>query len=140
MARKREPIAWGTVRNEHGLVRPSVIRRLVREIAERFQPEQIILFGSYAYGEPHRDSDVDVLVVMPARNEIDQAVRIRLAVAPPFALDVIVRTPKNLRWRLEAGDWFLREVVGRGKVLHGQIDDGVGGESRRGSGRGQADP
>ena len=49
-----------------------------REIAERFHPEKIILFGSHAYGTPHADSDVDLLVIMPARNMIDQAVRIRM--------------------------------------------------------------
>ena len=48
-----------------------VIRRYARAIAEEFRPDQIILFGSYAHGTPHEDSDVDLLVVMPARNAID---------------------------------------------------------------------
>ncbi|MHB1423013.1 MAG: nucleotidyltransferase domain-containing protein, partial [Gemmataceae bacterium] len=52
---------------------------------EQFQPDKIILFGSYAYGTPHADSDVDILVVMPARNQIDQAVRIDCAIAPPLS-------------------------------------------------------
>ena len=54
----------------------SAIRRFVRNMAQRFEPEKIILFGSRAYGTPHADSDADILVVMPARDEIDQAVRI----------------------------------------------------------------
>src|SRR5438093_6973598 len=95
-----------------------VIRRFAREVAERFRPEKIILFGSYAYGRPHQDSDVDILVVIPAYDEINQAVRIRQKTEHPFPLDLIVRTPDTLRWRLEAGDWFLREVVERGKVLY----------------------
>src|SRR5438552_778219 len=107
-----------------------IIRRFARQVAERFQPEKIILFGSYAYGKPHDDSDVDLLVVMPARNELDQAVRIRLAVDYSFPLDLIVRTPKNLSWRLAEGDSFLREVVSRGKVLYEKTDGGVGSESR----------
>src|SRR5438094_951596 len=94
----------------------AVIRRFARQVAERFGPEKIILFGSHAYGRPHADSDVDVLVVMPARNQLDQAVRIELACDPPFPLDIIVRTPRNMRWRLEEGDSFLREIVSRGKV------------------------
>jgi hypothetical protein len=61
---------------------------------------------------------VDILVVMPARNQIDQAVRIELACDPPFPLDIIVRTPKNMKWRLEEGDSFLTEVVSKGKVLY----------------------
>lgn len=106
-----------------------VVRRFARAVVEKFHPEKIILFGSYAYGTPHDDSDVDILVVMPARNEIDQAVRIRLAVPAPFPMDLIVRTSEDLRWRLEAGDSFLREIVARGKVLHEQIDTGVGMKS-----------
>jgi predicted nucleotidyltransferase len=121
---------WDGLRDRRGRVRLSMIRRVARRIAERFQPDKIILFGSYAYGRPDRDSDVDLLVVMPARNEIDQALRIWKAIDPPFALDVIVRTPRNLRWRLEEGDSFLREVVGQGKVLHEKVDEGVGQRCR----------
>jgi predicted nucleotidyltransferase len=95
-----------------------VIRQFAREVAERFHPDKIILFGSYAYGTPHADSDVDILVVMPARNQIDQAVRIDRVIDPPFPLDLIVRTPKNMKWRLEEGDSFLTEVVSKGKVLY----------------------
>ena len=105
-----------------------LIRAFARAVAERFHPEKIILFGSYAYGTPHVDSDVDILVVMPARNELDQSVRISLAIDPPFPLDIIVRTPKNMKWRLEEGDSFLREIVAKGKVLYEKADEGVGEE------------
>src|SRR5436309_8988160 len=88
-----------------------VIRRFARRVAERFHPDKIILFGSYAYGTPNEDSDVDILVVMPARNELDQSVRIVSACQHCFPLDLIVRTPKNMQWRLEEGDSFLREIV-----------------------------
>jgi predicted nucleotidyltransferase len=130
---------WGRSRNRDGLVSRAAIRRLAEQIAERFQPEKIILFGSYAYGKPDRHSDVDVLVVMPARNEIDQSIRIWNAVDPPFSVDIIVRTPKNLRWRVEEGDWFLREVVGKGKVLYEKAHGGVGAQGRSRPGRRQTD-
>lgn len=107
-----------------------VIRRFARQVAERFQPDKIILFGSYAYGTPHEDSDVDILVVMPARNELDQAFKIHSTLLPPFPLDILVRTPKNLEWRLREGDWFLREIVGKGKVLYERHDSRMGEESR----------
>src|SRR6202030_1480055 len=94
-----------------------LIRRYVRQVAERFAPEKIILFGSYAYGTPHADSDVDLLVVMPARNEIDQSIKIRWDIPASFPMDLLVRTPKNLQWRLEEGDWFLKEIISQGKVL-----------------------
>lgn len=79
------------------------IRRFVRRVAERFRPERAIRFGTYAYGRPHADSDVDRPVVMPTWNEHDEAARIRLAVPAPFLPDRIVRTPRHLRWRLRAG-------------------------------------
>jgi predicted nucleotidyltransferase len=104
-----------------------VIRRFARQVAERFRPEKIILFGSHAYGEPHDDSDVDILVVMPARNQIDLACRIDGAFDPPFPLDLIVRTPRNLARRLAEGDSFLREILAKGKVLY-EKDDGRVGE------------
>jgi len=102
-----------------------LIHRFAREVAERFRPEKIILFGSYAYGQPHADSDVDILVIMPARNELDQAVKICLAVDYNFPLDLLVRTPKNLAWRLAEGDSFLREVMDQGKVLYEKVDFAV---------------
>ena len=55
-----------------------VIRQFAHEVAEQFRPDKIILFGSYAYGTPHADSDVDILVVMPARNQLIRRCEIRL--------------------------------------------------------------
>lgn len=113
------------------------IARLAYQIAEKFQPKRIILFGSYAYGTPTADSDVDLLVVMPTRNMTEQACRIRSAVEHPFPLDLLVRTPEVLKRRLAMGDWFLREIVDRGKVLYEEGDRRVGAKSpsRRSSGR-----
>ena len=107
-----------------------VIRRFALRVAGRFRPEKIILFGSYAYGTPHADSDVDILVVMVTRNQLDQAARIELACDPPFPLDIIVRTPKNMKWRLEEGDSFLQEIALKGKILHEKADGGMGEKGR----------
>jgi predicted nucleotidyltransferase len=101
-------------------------------VAEQFHPEKIILFGSHAYGTPHADSDVDILVIMPACNQLDQAVRISLAIDPPFSLDVIVRTPYNMRWRLAEEDSFLKEVTSKGEVLYEAPDGGMGAKGRGG--------
>ena len=118
-----------------------VIRRYARAIAEEFQPDKIILFGSYAYGTPHEDSDVDILVVMPARSQLVMAARIEIAVDPPFPLDLIVRTPKQMKWRLEEHESFLTEVTTKGKVLYEKDDAGVGAKGRgRLPGRRQAPP
>jgi predicted nucleotidyltransferase len=107
-----------------------LIRRFARQVAERFQPEKIILFGSHAYGMPHADSDVDILVVMPCRNQLDQAVKISLAIDPPFPLDIIVRTPHNMQWRLAEGESFLTEITTKGKVLYEKDYAGVDTQGR----------
>jgi predicted nucleotidyltransferase len=95
------------------------IERVAREIAAKFDPERIILFGSYAYGNPTDDSDVDMLVVMETEERpTDAAVQIRLAVRPLFAWDVIVRTPQELARRIPLNDWFLKEITEKGEVLY----------------------
>jgi uncharacterized protein len=118
-------------RRPNGLIPMAAVRRMVRQIAEKFQPEKVILFGSYAYGTPNEHSDIDILVVMPAKNEINQAVRIRQKVEHPFPLDLIVRTPETLSWRLREGDWFLREIVDRGKTLYAKSHRRMGPQGRR---------
>src|ERR1043165_2297252 len=87
-----------------------MIRRYARAVAEEFHPDKIILFGSYAYGTPHEESDVDLFVVMACRNEHDQSVRIRWRLAAPFPVDLIVRTPKEMAWRLAEGESFLTTI------------------------------
>jgi predicted nucleotidyltransferase len=108
-----------------------VIRCYARQIAEKFQPDKIILFGSHAWGTPNADSDVDLLVVMPATNELTQAVRIRWECPSPFAMDLLVRTPSELAWRLAEKESFSTEIVTKGKVLYEIEDAAVGPKGRR---------
>jgi uncharacterized protein len=114
----------------------AAIRRFARRIAERFQPDKIILFGSYAYGEPHEESDVDLLVIMRTRNAIDQSIRIKTAFKRLFSLDLIVRTPWQVERGLKDDNWFLREIIEKGRVLYEARDREVGSQSRTGLGSG----
>ena len=107
-----------------------VIRRFARQVAERFHPDKIILFGSHAYGRPHEDSDVDILVVMPASSQHMQAVRIRWAIPAPFPMDLLVRTPENLQWRLAEQESFHTEIVSQGKVLYEKSHARMGAKGR----------
>lgn len=96
------------------------IRAVVRRIAEKFQPEKIILFGSYAYGKPKPESDVDLLVVMETPlHEWQQRLEISRALSPrPFPMDIVVRTPQQLKERIALGDLFLSEITAQGKVIY----------------------
>jgi len=95
----------------------SAIRRFARQVADRFHPEKIILFGSYAYGQPHVDSDVDSLVVMRPTTKSIRLFGFGRRQNIRFALDLIVRTPRELEVAPRGGDCSLREVVGRGKRI-----------------------
>ena len=92
---------------------------MCKQIVERFRPQKIILFGSYAYGVPTPDSDIDLLVVMSFDGRIhEQAVKIRKGLDSPMPLDLLVRTPEQVRERVEMEDFFMREIVEQGKVLY----------------------
>ena len=95
------------------------IKKFADEVARRLKPKSIILFGSYAYGKPTDDSDVDLLVVMKGKGRPqDRALQLRRTVEADFPMDLIVRTPAEMRRRLSWGDWFLKEVVEKGVVLY----------------------
>ena len=99
-------------------------RRLIEGVAQTWQPTRIILFGSYAYGEPTPRSDVDLLVVAqpcPARPGRRQVMG--RTEDQPFNADILVRTPEEVERALVVGDFFIREIVTQGQVVyeHGEI-------------------
>ena len=101
------------------MIEVEAIQSLGDEIARTFHPKQIILFGSYAHGTPNAESDVDLLVVMEHSGKaVRQAARILTALRPDFPVDIVVRTPDQLQERLELNDFFLRDIVSKGKVLY----------------------
>ncbi|HET6384565.1 MAG TPA: nucleotidyltransferase domain-containing protein [Armatimonadota bacterium] len=101
------------------MISEQTIQELSGSIAQKFNPEQIILFGSYAWGSPTDRSDVDLLVVMPYRGSpLSQAAAIARTFRVPFAVDVIVRSRDELRQRVAWNDWFIREILDRGRTLY----------------------
>jgi predicted nucleotidyltransferase len=96
------------------------LRPAIQKIVSELNPEKVILFGSYAYGTPNPHSDVDLLVIMETRASLKErswAVS-RLLIPRPFPVDIIVKTPKEMEKALEAGDFFMKEIVTRGKVMY----------------------
>jgi predicted nucleotidyltransferase len=113
-------MASGTKQLEKGpAISRAQIREFVKDVVAKFDPSKVILFGSYAYGKPNSDSDVDLLVVMPHHETGPKvAARIMLECSHRFPVDLLVRSPVELRQRLALGDSFLREIVSKGVVLH----------------------
>jgi predicted nucleotidyltransferase len=107
--------------NKRTRIPMKAIRAIAEHIAEKFNPDQIILFGSHAYGKPTAWSDVDILVVMdaPEGREFEKSLEIRKSLPPlSFGLDVVVRSRKVIERRKKLGDWFLVDVTEKGKVLY----------------------
>ncbi len=96
------------------------IQRFCDAVAKEFRPRKIVLFGSHASGRATADSDVDLLVIQ-SRTKLKgerMSVCIRQAVPRDFPLDLLVRTPADVKKRLRWGDHFLRDIIERGKVMY----------------------
>lgn len=96
---------------------PGAIARIVSEL----KPEKIILFGSYAYGNPTPDSDVDLLVIMKTKaKEIDRYVAVSNLLYPrQFPVDILVKTHREIEAAArKKGNFFMREILAKGKVLY----------------------
>ena len=103
------------------MIKLSVIRDLSRRIAREFKPQRIVLFGSYAHGQPTSDSDVDLLVILPFRGSaLRKAVEILNRINPDFPVDLLARRPDDTRRRHAEGDPLIREALDRGIVLYEQ--------------------
>ena len=97
--------------------------KAVRLLARKLKPEKIILFGSYAYGNPTPDSDVDLLIVMETDGREKERYREASMLLCPreFPVDIIVKTPKEIEAALKGGvvnGFFIREMVNKGKALY----------------------
>lgn len=96
------------------------LREVVRRIVEAFDPERIILFGSYASGEPTPDSDVDLLVVMEdGKRPAERRMLVSRLFRPrPFPMDILVYTPAEIQRALASHDPFILEALESGRTLY----------------------
>ena len=93
---------------------------VARRIVEHCNPYKIVLFGSRAWGRPGRHSDLDILVIMDSEERPAQrAARLSLLARPKFVpMDILVRTPREIEQRLAMGDFFIRRILEKGRVLY----------------------
>jgi predicted nucleotidyltransferase len=98
----------------------SMISEVVAKIVENFRPEKIILFGSRVWGKPKDWSDIDILVIMDYSEPSPRvAAKISLIAKPRYIpMDILVRTPDEITQRIEIGDYFIKRVLTKGRVLY----------------------
>ena len=106
------------------MVSAKEIQATCEDIIREFAPQQVILFGSYAYGTPTEASDVDLFVVMSGLklNAREEAWEMKKRIPKRFRLDLHVRSPEELAYRVSHNDWFLREILEKGDVLYDTAD------------------
>ncbi len=116
--RRKETAQWKY--DPRKLIPFDQIEAVAKRIAEKFPVEKILLFGSYAYGEPEEGSDVDLLVVMdsekrPSEIRYEMYCELQDFTAP---IDIVVKGAKEVEAAMSGRDWFLRDVLTKGRLLH----------------------
>lgn len=100
----------------------TTIQGIVQKLIAEYSPRKVILFGSYAYGTPGPDSDVDLLIVKETSERfIDRWVevqRILTGTHRALPLETLVLTPQEIEKRLAIGDQFIAEILEKGEILY----------------------
>ncbi|MBI4267947.1 MAG: nucleotidyltransferase domain-containing protein [Chloroflexi bacterium] len=108
------------------MIRNKKIQKLIEEVVEKikteYQPEKIILYGSYAYGKPTEDSDIDLFIIKETdKRRVDRFVEVSQLIYQPgrgIPIEPMVYTPEEVEERLAIGDQFVEEVLSKGEVLY----------------------
>jgi predicted nucleotidyltransferase len=118
------PVVAGVQPPGFAPVTEEVLQAMVHRLVTGLHPRKIILFGSYVYGTPTADSDVDLLVILDTlARPVDRYLRVSRLLRPrPFPLDLLVKTPAEIAQALERNDAFMREIIAQGRVLYERVD------------------
>lgn len=99
-----------------------IIQHIVKKLLADYAPQKVILFGSYASGQPHSGSDIDVLIIKETSERfIERWITVRRILSDPqrtIPLETLVLTPQEVAKRLAMGDQFLAEILETGEVLY----------------------
>jgi predicted nucleotidyltransferase len=96
------------------------IKEIANLIAKEYKPEKIILYGSYAWGKPHKDSDLDFFIIKrtsdPMLKRMDDVDR--LFQRCEFPMDFLIYTPQQVAKRKKMADPFLKDIINKGQLLY----------------------
>jgi len=99
---------------------PKEIAKIVDQIKRRYKPEKIILYGSYAQGKQTRDSDIDMLIIKKTKKRfIERISDVLLLCDYDIPIEPIVYTPQEVAARIKLGDFFIVDIIRKGKVIYG---------------------
>ena len=106
------------------MVTESIIQQLVDGI-KQFDPEKIILFGSYAYGTPNEDSDVDLFVVKNVKRDDIREMRLNIRshlrdiiYKQKVPVDLLLDSQEHINARIKLGDSVYKEIMNKGRTVY----------------------
>jgi predicted nucleotidyltransferase len=120
----KTPVVAGVQPSGFLPVTEEALQAIVHRLVTRLHPHKIILFGSYSYGTPTADSDVDLLVILDTTaRPVERYLHVSRLLRPrPFPLDLLVKTPEEIAQALARDDAFVHEITTRGRVLYERAD------------------
>ncbi len=98
----------------------SGMQKITTQIMKHYNPQKIILFGSFAWGKPTKDSDIDLFIIKETKqDQLKRIPEVRACLHQvDMAFDVLVMTPREVKNRLKMGDFFIEDILKKGKVLY----------------------
>jgi len=106
------------------MIETSKINEVVYRIANNFNPEMIILFGSYAQGNPNKDSDLDLLIIQNTnlpRHKRGLDIRLSL-IGTKIPIDILVYTKEEFENEKNEKSSFLNSAIKTSKILYERVD------------------
>ena len=96
------------------------LAEITKRIVEEYDPEKIILFGSFAWGKPGPDSDVDLLIIKRTdKNKFERVRDLRSKLDAELPMDILIYTPEEtVRSVSEYKNLFIEDILRHGKVLY----------------------
>lgn len=106
------------------MIQDDKISEIIHKIASGYNPDKIILFGSYANGSASVDSDIDIFVIKSSELPRPQrAMQLRkMLYGSLIPMDLIVYTPDEVEKEKDVEYSFVHEVLNSGKTLYERQD------------------
>lgn len=95
------------------------IKKITSKIVDDLRPEKVILFGSYAWGKPNQDSDVDLFIIKKNKKDfLKEQQKTRRIINGELPVDILIHTPQEVKKRINLGDFFYINIMKKGVRLY----------------------
>ena len=99
-----------------------ILNEIVEKLQREYKPLKIILYGSYAYGTPNVDSDIDLLILKnTSERSVDRFVKVKKIIYNPkrkIPVSPLIYSPDEVKERVRIGDDFIKEILNKGVTLY----------------------